>query len=128
MKVRVFLPAVFACLASLGAPPPDDGKTIVLFDGSSWDAWVQRDGSSSHWAMQTDGSVQVGPGDAVTRREFGDFQLHLEFLCPKAEGKTGQGKSNSGVYLQGRYEVQVLDSFGDPPAGLHAFTSGAATL
>ncbi len=115
--IRVCLPVAFACLLSFGAPPPDDGGTIVLFNGSSWDGWVQRDGSSSHWVVQADGSVQAGPGDAITEREFGDFQLHLEFFCPATEAKADQAKSNSGVYLHGRYEVQVLDSFGDAPAG-----------
>jgi hypothetical protein len=68
--------------------------------------------------VQTDGSVLVTAGsDAITKREFGDFQLHLEFRCPPLPGKSGQAKGNSGVYLHGRYEVQVLDSFGEPPAG-----------
>src|SRR5262245_7093155 len=116
MKFRACLPAVLVCMLSAGTPPPNDDKTVVLFNGSSWDNWAQRDGSTSHWAVQTDGSVTVGPADAVSRRDFGDFQLHLEFLCPKTEGKTGQSKSNSGVYIQGRYEVQVLDSYGDAPA------------
>lgn len=98
------------------APPPKiNHDTIVLFDGKSWTGWHQRDGRPSQWLVRSDGSVQVHDGDAITDQEFGDFQLHIEFLCPPTTGKTGQAKSNSGVYLHGRYEVQVLDSFGDAP-------------
>ncbi|MHC4448342.1 MAG: 3-keto-disaccharide hydrolase, partial [Planctomycetota bacterium] len=61
--------------------------------------------------------VLVGGGDAITRREFLNFQLHLEFFCPEMPGQRGQARANSGVYLHGRYEVQVLESFGQPPAG-----------
>src|SRR5262245_22606868 len=117
MNIRTCLPAILLCLSGAGTPPPQDGKTEVLFNGTSWDGWLGRDGASSHWTVQTDGSVQVGPGDALTQKQFGDFQLHVEFMCPKTDGKSGQAKSNSGVYLLGRYEVQVLDSFGDAPAG-----------
>jgi hypothetical protein len=98
------------------APPQVDSGTIILFDGSKWSGWHQRDGSPSQWLMQDDGSVQVHGGDAITDEEFGDFQLHIEFLCPPTSDKAGQSKSNSGVYLHGRYEVQVLDSYGDAPA------------
>ncbi|MHC4208976.1 MAG: 3-keto-disaccharide hydrolase [Planctomycetota bacterium] len=97
------------------APPSFDDKTVVLFDGSPWDGWVQRDGSPSQWVVQDDGSVLAAGGDAITKMEFLDFQLHLEFLCPLMEQKTGQARANSGVYLHGRYEIQVLDSFGRPP-------------
>jgi hypothetical protein len=106
------------------APPLDDDRTIVLFDGKNWvGGWKQRDGSASKWELQEDGSVKVAGGvhesnvgDAVSAEEFGDFQLHVEFICPLTQGKEGQAKSNSGVYLHGRYEVQVLDSHGAPPA------------
>jgi hypothetical protein len=95
--------------------PPDDEKTVMLFDGGSWGEWHDRYGGPSGWVVQADGSVLVGPNDAVTNREFGDFQLHLEFFCPEVPGRTGQGRANSGVYLHGSYEIQVLDSFGDAP-------------
>ncbi len=102
---------------AFAAPPALDDRTVVLFDGSSWDGWVQRDGSPSRWIVQDDGSVLVNGGDAITGRDFGDFQLHLEFLCPVMESEAGQARANSGVYLHGRYEVQVLDSYGLPVAG-----------
>ncbi|MHC4220217.1 MAG: 3-keto-disaccharide hydrolase [Planctomycetota bacterium] len=99
------------------APPQLDDKTVVLFDGTSWAGWVQRDGRPSQWVVQDDGSVLARGGDAITTTSFLDFQLHLEFFCPATEGKEGQAKSNSGVYLHGRYEVQVLDSWGQEPSG-----------
>jgi hypothetical protein len=116
---------------TLGAPAPrHDQRTVVLFDGSSWDGWMSREGGSSAWEVQGDGSVLVRGGDAVSGREAGDFQLHLEFLCPPLEGRLGQARANSGVYLQGRYELQVLDSFGDAAAsnGCGGFYSIAAPL
>jgi hypothetical protein len=104
---------------TMGAKPPAlDDRTVVLFDGTSWDGWRQRDLAPSKWQVMNDGTVQVVPSsDALSKRELGDFQLHLEFRCPPMPGRTGQAKGNSGVYLHGRYEIQVLDSFGDPPAG-----------
>ena len=102
----------------IGAPAPVlDRKTVVLFDGTSWTEWRTRGGEPSQWSVQTDGSVEITRHDAVTRREFGDFQLHMEFLCPDMGGRQGQARANSGVYLHGQYEVQVLDSYGLPPAG-----------
>lgn len=103
-------------------PPrfPEDGNdvVVVLFDGASWDGWVTRDGQPSRWELDNaDGSIVVTPGagDAISREQFGDVQLHVEFMCPLMDGASGQGRGNSGVYLHGLYEVQVLDSFGQPP-------------
>ncbi|MDY7109434.1 MAG: DUF1080 domain-containing protein [Planctomycetota bacterium] len=102
---------------TLGAAPPMiDEKTIVLFDGSSWAGWHDRRGEPSSWPVQDDGSVMVTDGHAISDLRFTDCRLHIEFLCPRMEGRTGQARANSGVYLHGRYEVQVLDSFGDEPA------------
>lgn len=106
-----------AAVVSLGAlVAGSDDRTVMLFDGTSWNAWTTRGGDPSQWVVQEDGSVLVSGGDAVTKRSFGDFRLHLEFLCPVMESKDGQARANSGVYLHGRYEVQVLDSYGDDPA------------
>jgi hypothetical protein len=57
------------------------------------------------------GTVKPGAGDIITRRSFGDIQLHLEFRTPELVKGEGQGRGNSGVYLQNRYEVQVLDCY-----------------
>ncbi len=106
LAVAVAVPAG-GCAANV-----DDGLAgrVILFDGSSWDEWVTRAGGPSGWVVGSDGSILVRDGDAITRRDFGDFQLHLEFLCPENKGQEGQGRSNSGVYLHGRYEVQVFSS------------------
>lgn len=102
---------------TLGAGPQGlDSKALVLFDGKEWIRWRTTGGEESTWQVQEDGSVKVGGGDAMTERSFGDFQLHLEFLCPEIKGATGQAKANSGVYLHGRYEVQILDSYGLSPS------------
>ena len=94
---------------SLGADPPEGA--VTLFDGSSHDAWQQRDGSTPAWKL-VDGAMEVAKGDIVTKQKFNDFKLHLEFRTPFMPEARGQGRGNSGVYLQARYEVQVLDSFG----------------
>ncbi len=87
---------------------------IVLFDGKDLSKWVSRDGRTpARWDITPDGAMQVkaGTGDIMTRDEFGSFQLHIEFKIPEMPGASGQGRGNSGVYLHGLYEVQVLDSY-----------------
>lgn len=103
---------------TLGARPPVlDDRTVVLFDGKDFSGWVQADGAPSQWQVQDDGSVLVHHGNAVTRETFGDHQLHVEFYCPEMPGTSGQGRANSGVYVHGCVEVQVLDSYGLEPQG-----------
>lgn len=75
-------------------------------------AWKQRDGKDAAWKV-VDGAVEVtGAGDLVTREELGDGLYHVEFMTPSMPDASGQARGNSGVYLLGRYEVQVLDSHG----------------
>ena len=86
---------------------------IVLFDGKSLDGWTKRDGKAAAWKLLDGGSMQVNGGDIITKQKFdGHFKLHVEFRVPYMPKASGQGRGNSGVYLQGRYEVQVLDSYG----------------
>jgi hypothetical protein len=87
---------------------------IVLFDGKSLDGWLKRDGkSAANWKVLDEGFLQVGGGDIITKEKFdGKFKLHVEFRVPYMPKASGQGRGNSGVYLQGRFEVQVLDSYG----------------
>lgn len=94
--------------------PPPTGA-IVLFDGSNLDEWVKTDGKApAHWRLVDGNALQVVKGGGIkTRKNFdGHFKLHLEFRVPYMPAASGQARGNSGVYLQGRYEVQVLDSYG----------------
>jgi hypothetical protein len=101
-----------------GTPPP--AGAVVLFDGKSLDGWVRRENpkEKAHWKLVEGGAVEVArdgdkKGDIITEKKFdGDFKLHVEFRVPYMPKATGQARGNSGVYLQGRYEVQVLDSYG----------------
>lgn len=95
--------------------PAPDGAT-VLFDGKSFDNWVHKDGKTAvKWKLdEALKAMQVSRnGDIITREKFGGpFKLHVEFRVPYEPKNKGQGRGNSGVYVQGRYEVQVLDSYG----------------
>jgi hypothetical protein len=84
---------------TLGAPPP--AGAIVLFDGKNADEWKE-------------GKIEDGllPVAANSKRSFKDFKLHIEFITPFQPTARSQSRGNSGVYLHGRHEIQVLDSFG----------------
>lgn len=86
---------------------------IVLFDGKNLDAWesTKAVGAPARWKI-ADGVMMIAPrsGGIRTKRSFGDVQLHVEFRTPAEIKGTGQNRGNSGVFLMGRYEVQVLDS------------------
>lgn len=97
---------------TLGAKPP--AGAVVLLDGKNLDAWqpIDRKSSAVKWKLVEGDAMQVNGGDIITREKFSDFKLHLEFRTPYMPTASGQGRGNSGVYPQGRYEVQVLDSYG----------------
>ncbi len=96
-----------------GKPPAD---AIVLFDGHDLSKWEDSKGQPSGWVVQ-DGYMMVPPkntphgGEIRTKQEFGDVQLHVEFATPNPPHGESQGRGNSGVFLLGRYEFQVLDSY-----------------
>ena len=95
---------------------PAPAGAIVLFDGKSLDAWQNRNGKEmANWTLVEGGVLEVKSptSDIITKQVFdGRFQLHVEFRCGYQANATGQRRGNSGIYLQGRYEVQVLDSYG----------------
>ncbi len=97
--------------------PPE--AAVVLFDGRDLSNWTKLDGGEPAWEV-ADGAMTVtaGEGDIVSRERFTDFLLHLEFMTPDMPDATGQAKGNSGVFLQGRYEIQVLDSYGIDVPGM----------
>jgi hypothetical protein len=88
---------------TLGVKPPPGA--IVLFDGSNHDAWTE-----GHFDDQ--GRKLLAAGTKTKRTDFQDFMLHVEFLLPFKPLGRGQDRGNSGIYIQERYEIQVLDSFG----------------
>lgn len=96
-----------------GAPPSD---AVVLFDGRDLSAWESvRDGGPAGWKVENGyAEVVKGTGDICTTEQFSDIQLHLEFACPEVVRGAGQGRGNSGVFLMGKYEVQVLDGHDNP--------------
>jgi hypothetical protein len=92
-------------------PAPADAT--VLFDGKDLAAWRSGKGDAK-WEL-VDGAMQVNKtGDIQTKAEFGDCQLHVEWASPAPPKGDSQNRGNSGVFLFGRYEVQVLDSFANP--------------
>jgi hypothetical protein len=83
----------------------------MLFDGKDLSGWTTRGGKPAMWNVE-DGYMEVKGGDIMTKDKFGpDFRLHVEFWLPLMADKKDQARANSGVYLQGRYEIQVLDSY-----------------
>lgn len=93
------------------APPSD---AIVLFDGTDLSNWLDKDGATPKWKV-ADGAMTVvkGTGDIKTKQTFGDIQLHIEWRTPDKIESEGQGRGNSGIFFCEKYELQVLDSYGN---------------
>lgn len=92
------------------------GARVTLFDGgaASQSQWQHTDGRVTEWPLADGKSMEVCCGDLRTKDAYQDFKLHVEFRVPLLPDEvTGQDRGNSGVYLQDRYEVQILDSYGD---------------
>ncbi len=103
-------PAIITPGAKPGDAPSD---AVILFDGKDLSGWKSlRDGGEAKWDV-TDGYMQVkgGAGDIASKYEYGDCQLHIEWATPAVVKGDSQGRGNSGVFLMGHYEVQVLDSY-----------------
>jgi Domain of Unknown Function (DUF1080) len=102
-------PRIVAPGATVGAPPAD---AIVLLgpktDGSAWQ--MSTGGGALTWPLK-DGILQSAKGMIETKQQFEDFQLHVEFATPSAVKGDSQERGNSGVFLLGKFEIQVLDSY-----------------
>ncbi|PHN06240.1 3-keto-disaccharide hydrolase [Flavilitoribacter nigricans] len=107
-EIDVVTPGEQTDNAFISAP----SDAIVLFDGKNLSEWEHADGSDAKWTV-ADGAFTVnkGTGDIKTKKEFEDFQLHLEFRIPEDITGKSQARGNSGIFLQERYEVQVLDNY-----------------
>lgn len=93
---------------TLGKAAPK-GAVVLLGEGAAADAWIAQPGNI------VDGEMRIGGNTYTTKQEFGSAQIHVEFVSPYMPDASGQARGNSGVYVAGRYEVQVLDSFADAP-------------
>ncbi len=102
-------PRVVTPGATTSTAPSD---AIILFDGSNLAEWTNSKGEAAGWNV-ADGAMTVvkGTGTVQTKRNFGSVQLHIEWRTPAVVVSEGQGRGNSGVFLNGIYEVQVLDSY-----------------
>jgi len=98
--------------SSWTVPPPADA--VVLFGGTDLSRWKKTGGGAAGWKIEN-GYMEVVPGTGgiETNDAFGDAQLHVEWSSPSPAVGEGQDRGNSGVFLMGRYEVQVLDSYGN---------------
>lgn len=109
-----------------GQAPSD---AIVLFNGRDLTGWVRRDGSPAR-CTASDGVMvcRTGAGHIYSTEKFRDAQIHLEFLLPAMPERQGQLRGNSGVYLHGCYEIQILDSYRNPtyPEGAAAAIYGVS--
>lgn len=104
---KAITPGVATANAAITAP----SDAIILFDGKDLSKWKGNDGEAK-WEVK-DGvfTVKKGTGDISTKQEFNDFQLHIEWKIPTDIAGQSQARGNSGIFLQGKYEVQVLDSY-----------------
>jgi hypothetical protein len=94
-------------------PPPSDA--VVLFNGKDTSAWETVQGKPIRCTIEGEAlACKTGAGDIQSRKRFGDAQIHLEFRIPNMPEQHSQLRGNSGVYLMGRYELQVLDSYRNP--------------
>lgn len=104
---------VSAAEDTLGAKAPEGAVVLLGKGGDSAAQWTKKSGGPIGWTLE-DGvlTVKGGSGDIRTKQEFTDYQLHVEFRTPYMPDAKGQARGNSGVYQVGRYELQVLDSYG----------------
>ena len=109
LEVWVNVPVVTPGQMNTDAP----SDATILYNGNGLGAFQKKDGSAAGWKIDADGAVTdiKGAGDLITKEAFGNCQLHLEFREPAEVKGSGQARGNSGVYIMGKYEIQVLDSY-----------------
>jgi Domain of Unknown Function (DUF1080) len=101
-------PPVVTSTADAAAAPSD--AIVLLGPADNLDAWQMTDGAPASWTMKG-GVLQTGKGMLRTKEQFTDVQLHVEFATPAEVKGDSQGRGNSGVFLLGHFEIQVLDSY-----------------
>ncbi len=129
MSIRYCIPMMAASLwaqeppvVTPGAAGQAPSDAVRLFDGKSMDGWVTRKGEPARCDVRGGEMIcRSGVGDVMTKEPHGAAQIHVEFQLPAMPDQKGQMRSNSGVYLHGRYEIQVLDSLNNP-----TYTNGMA--
>ncbi len=107
-EVAVITPGKTMPNAAITAP----SDAIVLFDGRDLSQWNNKDGGAAMWEVKNGVfTVKKGTGDISTKQQFNDFQLHIEWQIPTNITGKSQARGNSGIFLQGKYELQVLDNY-----------------
>ena len=110
-KTEIWKPKPPVVSVNISTKIPSDA--VVLFNGSNFNEWISTaDSTAVNWVLNTDKSMTVKDkmGDIQTKRNFGSVQLHIEWRSSKEIRANGQNRSNSGVFLQNRYEIQILDN------------------
>ena len=106
----VVTPGTFSSEQEPGKPPSD---AVVLFDGKSLENWEADKGGEAPWKLQDGYAISQKDG-IHTKQKFGDMQLHVEWSEPTPPSGSSQGRGNSGVFLMGLFEIQVLDNYNNP--------------
>jgi hypothetical protein len=93
-----------------GTAAPSDA--IVLFDGKDFSQWESTNGGEVKWKIENGAMIVTEKsGNIQTKQSFGDCQLHIEWRTPAQVVGEGQGRGNSGIFFQKKYELQILDSY-----------------
>jgi hypothetical protein len=106
----VVTPGTFSSPDAAAKPPSD---AIVLFDGTDTSQWVAVNGDPCPWQIDN-GTMITSKSDIMTKQKFGDIQIHVEYMEPNPPTGSSQGRGNSGIFLMGLFEVQVLDNYNNP--------------
>ena len=110
-QTEIWIPEPKVVVPGTETTAPSDA--YILFDGKNATAWQHADGKPVQWAIENGAMTVVkGTGEIISKQSFGDCQMHIEWRSPvESDDLKGQQKGNSGVFFQGRYEVQVLNSY-----------------